>query len=219
MCRWWRYIRSMRAPVAPLTGSTLPRVDVEAAIDRGAVAAEKSVGPLPRGAPGREKGRREGGLERRCAPCRAKDRKGCRARGALDLPPQPAELLRAHPILRVEEHVAVDRGRGCARQKIGERGELGPHPSRPGREQGEGLTPQIVRHGALGLDPIASAEGLPGEIVLLERKRAGQAPQALAIEGGEVALCVLAQALELRRRNAEAIEGRGQAAEGADRAR
>ena len=50
---------------------------------------------------------------------------------AHDLAPQRAELLVGHPVLRIEQHVGVERGRRLRGEMLGERGVHDGHVGRP----------------------------------------------------------------------------------------
>src|SRR5215472_1124558 len=218
MCRWCRYIRSMRSVASAVMGCARgvlsgPVIDVEAAVDRRAVAAEEARGEVGLRAPGLEQRRRQRGFERREAPRGAEDHAGTRPRRAADLLPEARELRRAHPILRIQQDVAVHALRGLAREEIRNRREVGLYPRRALGERAEGLGLEIIRRRPRGLDAVPAPEGLPGEIILLERKLAGQAAQALEVEVCEVSAGVVAERVELRWRNAEAVEHRRHPAE------
>src|SRR5579864_8874131 len=129
MCRWYRYIRSMRSVASAVIGrvrglASGAAVDVEAAVDRRAIATEQAPGELGLGAPRLEQRGRQRRLQRRETAGRAEDHARLGLRRAADLLPEFRELRRPHPVLRVEQHVAVHALRGLTREEIRDRGEV-----------------------------------------------------------------------------------------------
>ncbi len=147
----------------------------------------------------------------------AEDHPRARPRRARDLRPQVREFGVVHPVLRVEQHVAIEaRGRTVA-QSLGERalGEADPIGARAQRLEIALL--QVGRQRSVRAAGVAAPERLPGEIVRVDVEVAGEPLQPLAQHRADAVGRILRQRTVLRRRDAEPVERGGLAHQPAHR--
>src|SRR5688572_19606860 len=122
-------MRSMRSPwLAPMSIGRLQLIEMEAAIDRRAVHVAQDARALRLIGPALENVRLDAaGKDARLA-CGAEDDPGAGPGGAGDLAPQFSELIIAHPVLRIEQHVAIEALRRMGLEAPGEGAEIGRYP-------------------------------------------------------------------------------------------
>src|SRR5437588_7796060 len=104
MCRWWRYIRSIRSAAG---ATSITDVEMEPAIDLGPVAGEETPPLLGLVTPPGERTRRQELLEGGALAGGAKDNARAGPRRPQDLPPQRRERPAIHPVDAVEKDVAI----------------------------------------------------------------------------------------------------------------
>src|SRR5499427_10830203 len=147
---------------------------MESAVDRGAVALHEIARLLGLVAPLRQYNVIEPPGQKARRGGRAEDDARARACRAGDLAPQFVELLVRHPVLRVQQDVAIERPVGPALEifregKIEDFDAIGPRADRF-----EMPLFQIWGQRAGWLVRIGTAERLPGEIIVVEAEAAGQ---------------------------------------------
>jgi hypothetical protein len=95
---------------------------------------------------------------------------------------------------------------GWALEEIGQRGVVDLDLVRPCTDDSRRSRAQIGGHRLAVLDVVAAAEGLPGEVVLADRKIAGQPLDALAQHAMGSPFSERNELVILRRRNAQRVE-------------
>ncbi len=131
----------------------------------------------------------------------AEQHAGAGPRGAGDLLPQRVELGIGHPVLRIEQDIAIARGIGQRGEMLGEIGVKHGHAAGAGAHGVPVPGLEIGRQRPITIAGIAARKGLPGEIVLFDRKIAGQLFQAAAQHLRHA--LVPGQGIELRRGDAK----------------
>src|SRR5208283_1503215 len=186
----------------------LQRVEVEGAIDRGAILTRQLATALLVIAPARQKLGRKAARQQTLIGGGAEDHAGPGTGRAGDVLPKMAKSCVVHPILRVEQHVSVETGRRAAFEKGSHRHVLRLDSPGSGADEIEAILLEIGRRSALVTIAVATTEGLAREIIGGELEIAGEAAQALVQHLHRAALRVSDKSAILRRRYAEAIERR-----------
>ena len=139
--------------------------------------------------------------------CGAEDDAGAGACRARDLMPEGIERGVVHPVLRVEQHVAVEAVGRFVRQEADHVVVDDVDAVGAGFDGHEIRFVEIGRAGAFALCRVAPAERLPGEIVVFEIEARRQALGALFQNIGHRARAAVRQRIVLCRRDAETEEG------------
>src|SRR5271165_3919535 len=138
----------------------LQRVEVEGAIDRGAIPTRQLATALLVIAPARQKLGRKATRQQTLIGGGAEDHAGPWTGRAGDVLPKIAKSCVVHPILRVEQHVSVKTGRRAAFEKGSHRHVLRLDSPGSGADEIEAILLEIGRRSALVTIAVATTEGL-----------------------------------------------------------
>src|SRR5689334_618435 len=153
--RAWKWAKSL----------SLKYVAVEAAVDGRAVLRRPlTAGLAVVGKARKQRAGNAAGQDRLLAGG-AEDDAGAGPSRAHDLSPQRVQLRVRHPVLRVEQHVGVERGGRQAAKMLGEGGVHDRDVADARAQNIEALALQVGRERGCTPARVAAAEGLPGEVV------------------------------------------------------
>src|SRR6267378_539414 len=156
-----------------------PRVAVEPAVNSRSVALEASSASLLVTTPDAQQGRKLRALQRRLRAGRAKDHADVVAAGAIDRIPKRADLLRRHPVLRVQQHHGVDLACRKAFQKQPKIGVDGYDQSRAIAHAFKLAALQVRRQAAIAGTDVTAMQRLPRKIIRIVGVTIDQAQQPL----------------------------------------